>query len=508
MEDEKIIRTLNKADKQILQLLQKEEKFADEIELSAGLEKSAVVNSGRKMLSLGLVKISGIISVNLSLTVSGKNYLEEGLPELRIYNFIQKHKGVEYKQLFSDTSLDKNEIAVAIGSLKKNDALKEENGRLFVKTEGGDAIKTRQDMLAAVAENKLNGSEDVQDLIKRGIIADISKIRDKFSITDLGRKIINNKEFSAEVVDKLSVENIRNWQNLRFREYSSRPEILDSLSGKLNVKTKFSNFIKNVMLSIGFREMHSNYVESVFWNFDVMMFRQGHPDRDIQDTVYLNGGEGSVPKDILSKVKSVYEHGFKISKYNESTGYDAEFDTSKSNSLIMRGHTTSTTFRYLHEVISKNPDKPAKFFSIDKSFRNETMDNTHLLELYQIEGIVYDDNLTVADLIGYIKDFYSRIGIDKIRLKPTYNPYTEPSLEIQAFSPKLKRWIELGNSGVFRPETLYPFGIKKNIIAWGFGMERMLNLKLELADIRDLYGAYTDIDLLRSIESARIFSEI
>ncbi|MCW1294982.1 MAG: phenylalanine--tRNA ligase subunit alpha, partial [Candidatus Parvarchaeum sp.] len=98
-------------------------------------------------------------------------------------------------------------------------------------------------------------------------------------------------------------------------------------------------------------------------------------------------------------------------------------------------------------------------------------------------------------------------GIEEIRIEPTYNPYTEPSLEIQAFSPKLKRWLEVGNSGVFRPETLKPFGINKNIVAWGFGMERMLNLKLGMADIRDLYGAYTDLDLLREIESARVFGE-
>ena len=106
--------------------------------------------------------------------------------------------------------------------------------------------------------------------------------------------------------------------------------------------------------------------------------------------------------------------------------------------------------------------------------------------------------------MGFIEEFYSRIGIDEIRFKPTYNPYTEPSLEIQAYSKNKKEWIEVGNSGVFRPETLRPFGIKKNIIAWGFGLERALAMRLGVSDIRSIYGTYMDIDFLRNVESVNI----
>ena len=508
MEDENTIRLLNKADKQVLRSLEKGDKFSDELELSTGLERSAVINSGRKMLSLDLVKMDGITGEEILLTELGKKYLSEGLPEYRVFEFIKRNGSVEYRQIFSDIGMEKDEISAAIGYLKKYSIIIDRGGKLTTDKDKEKQIYGRNSMLSQIKEGKSIDEGSADDLFKRGILERMSKLREKFSITSAGNRVINNKEFNVDLVDVLSSENIKEWEGLKFREYSRNPEILNSLSGKLNVKTMFSSFIKDVMVSMGFKEMHSNYVESVFWNFDVMMFRQDHPDRDIQDTVHLLGGEGKIPNDVLSKVKKIYETGFRLSKYNESTGYQREFDESKCNSLIMRGHTTATTFRYIYDVISKNKDQPVKLFSVDKSFRNETMDSTHLLELYQIEGVVYGDNLTVADLIGYIKQFYSKIGIEKIRLKPTYNPYTEPSLEIQAFSPKLKRWIEVGNSGVFRPETLLPFGITKNVVAWGFGMERMLNLRLEMADIRDLYGAYTDIDLLRDLESAKIFSEI
>ncbi|MCL4376555.1 MAG: phenylalanine--tRNA ligase subunit alpha [Candidatus Parvarchaeota archaeon] len=507
MEEEKIIRMLNKTDKILLSAIEKEDMFSSEIELKYALERAAVINSARKLFSLGLVKIDNITANKLRLTPLGQKYLKEGLPEYRVFDFLKRNETVEYKQLFYSIPMEKNELNASIGVLKKMLAINVEGGKITVNTDKLEKVEEQNEVLQAVEKEQNVNYDGIADLIRRGIIEQASEIREKFSITQLGIKILKNSEFTVEYVDKLSPGNIKNWNGLKFREYSEKPEIFDSLSGNLNVKTKFISLIKDAMISMGFSEMHSNYVESTFWNFDVMMFRQDHPDRDIQDTVYLNGGKATIPAKLIKEVKNVYEHGFFSSRYNESIGYRRTFDKFKSDSLIMRGHTTATTFRYIYEFISKNKDKPAKFFSVDKGFRNETMDNTHLLELYQIEGVVYDDNLTVSDLIGYIKQFYKKIGIENIRLKPTYNPYTEPSLEIQAFSPKLKRWLEVGNSGVFRPETLKPFGINKNIVAWGFGMERMLNLKLGMADIRDLYGAYTDLDLLRQIESARVFGE-
>jgi phenylalanyl-tRNA synthetase alpha chain len=69
--------------------------------------------------------------------------------------------------------------------------------------------------------------------------------------------------------------------------------------------------------------------------------------------------------------------------------------------------------------------RPAKLFSIDRVFRNETMDATHLAEFHQVEGVVADRGLTLADLIGFMRVFFKKMGIDKVRFKPAYNPYTE-----------------------------------------------------------------------------------
>jgi phenylalanyl-tRNA synthetase alpha chain len=76
-----------------------------------------------------------------------------------------------------------------------------------------------------------------------------------------------------------------------------------------------------------------------------------------------------------------------------------------------------------------------KYFSIDRVFRNETLDATHLAEFHQIEGVIVDKGLGLSHLLGIMQEFYSKIGIKQLKFKPAYNPYTEPSLEIFGFHP-------------------------------------------------------------------------
>ena len=89
--------------------------------------------------------------------------------------------------------------------------------------------------------------------------------------------------------------------------------------------------------------------------------------------------------------------------------------------------------------------KPAKYFSIDRVFRNEALDATHLAEFHQVEGVVADYDLSLGHLIGLIQAFFERIGITRVRFKPAFNPYTEPSMEIFGFHTGLNKWTEIGN---------------------------------------------------------------
>lgn len=136
-----------------------------------------------------------------------------------------------------------------------------------------------------------------------------------------------------------------------------------------------------------------------------------------------------------------------------------------------------------------------KYFSIDRVFRNEALDATHLAEFHQIEGVIADRNIGLTHLLGLMKEFYAKIGITKLKYKPAYNPYTEPSLEIFGFHPTLKRWVEIGNSGVFRPEMLRPYGLPEdvNVLGWGLSLERPTMIYYNIQNIRDLFGHKVEI---------------
>ena len=128
-----------------------------------------------------------------------------------------------------------------------------------------------------------------------------------------------------------------------------------------------------------------------------------------------------------------------------------------------------------------------------------------LSPLLQVEGLIADRNLTLGNLIGTIKTFFEKIGITQLRFKPAYNPYTEPSMEIFGYHPELKKWTEIGNSGMFRPEMLRPMGLPEDVrvIAWGLSLERPTMIKYKIENIRDLFGHKADLPRQRNAPIAR-----
>ena len=158
----------------------------------------------------------------------------------------------------------------------------------------------------------------------------------------------------------------------------------------------------------------------------------------------------------------------------------------------------------LHKL-SLNP-RPAKYFSIDRVFRNESVDATHLAEFHQVEGVIADYNLTLGELMGFMEEFFGRMGIYKLRFKPAYNPYTEPSLEIFSYHDGLRKWVEIGNSGMFRPEMLLPMGLPQDLRIFGFGLslERPTMIKYGIKNIRELLGHKVDLDFIENSEAVRL----
>lgn len=247
---------------------------------------------------------------------------------------------------------------------------------------------------------------------------------------------------------------------------------------------------REIFLELGFEEMPTQkFVESSFWNFDALFQPQAHPARDAHDTFFLKNPTHckDVPEDYMKRVKDTHENGLE-----GSIGYQNIWSIEEAKKNVLRTHTTAISSQMLYKLaqLGKENFKAQKFFSIDRVFRNETLDATHLAEFHQIEGVIVDKGIGLNNLLGILKLFFARIGIDKLKFKPAYNPYTEPSLEIFGYHPTLKKWVEIGNSGVFRPEMLEPMGFDKDVsvIAWGLSLERPTMIYYDIHNIRDLFG--------------------
>ena len=268
--------------------------------------------------------------------------------------------------------------------------------------------------------------------------------------------------------------------------------------GALHPLLKVRSAFRRIFTSMGFEEMDTNaWVESSFWNFDALFQPQQHPARDAHDTFFLASPArtplATVPPTYAAAVQAVHERGG-----HGSAGYDAPWKVGEAEKNLLRTHTTAVSSRMLYRLATHG-FRPARLFSIDRVFRNEAIDRTHLAEFHQVEGLVCGPGLTLGHLIGTLTAFFERLGLANLRFKPAYNPYTEPSMEIMAYSEEKGDWLEIGNSGMFRPEMLKPMGLPDGVtvIAWGLSLERPTMILYGIDNIRDLFGHRVSLGMVR-----------
>ena len=500
-----ILNTLSESERKLFPYLKKTLDLEKLIELS-GMEKVEVMRALMWLSNKEIVetKISSFNAVVLD--VFGEQYRKEGFPEKKILVFLSKSNKADTKELSEKLKLSQGEVSSTIGILRRSNAvnIEKKDNKLYltITEEGGniagkktDEEKFLEKKFPLKAESLTSGEKKIVDELKlRKSFIKVQTIRHTdIKLTETGGKIINVDYDFGNTVDTLSSSMLKDgsWKNKKFREYDISSPVPKIQRGRRHPVKEACNLIRDVFLEMGFQEMSGPWVETAFWCMDSMWIPQDHPARDVQDTFYI-GKKGDLPdKKLVKKVKEAHENGGDTG----STGYMHEWEDDKAKELLMRTHSTATTFR-MFGLEKVNCD--CKYFYIANTFRNEAVDATHLPEFLQAEGFIMADDLTLSDLMGFIKEFYSKLGIKKIRFKPTYNPYTEPSMEAHYYDEKKKKWYALINSGIFRPEALYPYGIKKTVIAWGMGVSRIASLLNRKNNLRELVGATCDIEWIQN----------
>jgi len=253
--------------------------------------------------------------------------------------------------------------------------------------------------------------------------------------------------------------------------------------GRRHPVRDFIREVREAYVSMGFTELQGNSVQPAFWNFDALFIPQDHPGREMQDTFYLKGqADRKLDRTgLVDTVARTHENGWKTG----SVGWSYKWSIEEARRLVLRTHNTVLTVR----ALSESKEREARVFAVSKIYRNENLDYKHLAEFHQMDGIIVGKGLNVRHLMGFLREFYKKLGLRDVKLWPTYFPYTEPSLEVTAYSEKAKDWIELGGSGVFRPEVTWPLGVRVPVLAWGPGIERLMLIRYGLEDLRQLYDS-------------------
>ena len=338
--------------------------------------------------------------------------------------------------------------------------------------------------LVKAAEDPKNASKkEIEILIKRKLVRREKSRGVIVGLTPRGKKEAAKIGEITEELGELTDEIIANgaWKDAGFRPYALAPT-KDAPLGKVHPLTRMENKVRRVFCDMGFAEMEGNIVESAFWNFDALFQPQDHPARELADTFYLEGEEKLPDGKLVERVAKSHEDGWKY-----------KWDPKEAKKRVLRTHTTVLSAQNLNKLKGK---EGKKLFAIGRVFRNEATDFKHLAEFHQVEGIVAWEGATFRDLLGLLKEFYRRFGFEKIRFRPSYFPYTEPSVEIEVFFEERKEWMELGGAGVFRPEMTTPLCEVYPVLAWGLSLERPMMLAEGLKDIRTFYK--NDLDWLKS----------
>ena len=208
--------------------------------------------------------------------------------------------------------------------------------------------------------------------------------------------------------------------------------------------------VSDIFVGMGWEIAEGPEVESEWFNFDALNFKPDHPAREMQDTFFIEPADAH---------------------------------------LVLRTHTSPVQVRSMLER-----EVPVYVLCPGRTFRTDELDATHTPVFHQFEGLAVDKGLTMADLRGTLEHFARQMfGAEaKIRLRPAYFPFTEPSAELDIWHPGAKggpRWIEWGGCGMINPNVLRAAGIdpeEYSGFAFGMGIERTLMFRNDVPDMHDM----------------------
>src|SRR3990170_3437281 len=375
------------------------------------------------------------------------------LPERKALKPLLRARGrFPAPRLATAARLKEKELAIALGWLRRKGWAVVEKGpagsTLVVTDAGRAAADTKgpdEALLARLGKAEVPEADIdpalLRDLTSRQeLVREREAVRRELALTERGAMVVAAGLDLKEEVARPTTALLRSgrWKQVEFRRYDAKAFAPLVRPGKRHVLGAYVERIRRIFLSMGFTEIDGDFVQPAFWVFDALFQPQDHPARDALDTFYLERPE-TLPlpaEDLVRRVAEVHETGGRTG----STGWRYPWDRREAERAVVRPHTTPATLRFLAD----HPDPPQKAFIVGRNFRRDAIDWKHLPEFHQIEGVVMEEGANLAQLLGTIEGFFRRLGFARVKFRPGYFPYTEPSMEPEGQLPD-GRWMELGS---------------------------------------------------------------
>lgn len=472
-----LARQLSPIERKALKALQEKGwQNASELAQTSGLPIDSARRSMEWLGSKQLVENQTESQHETALTRLGKNALQKGLPEIQLLEWVSKNNAVTIPEAQQKSGVAENEFNIALGWNKKNNFLSINQGKISAtglaeENEFKIRIEERKKALQQLEKNQKIPETLENEFLQRGILEK----------KETGEKKIRLNENGSRVLELLPT--------ISERSYNIHDPVPELIVGKKQPYVQFLNKIRRRLTELGFVEMDAPLITQEFYNFDVLFQPQNHPARSWTDTYQLKQpAKGKLPSvKTVQSIQAMHETG----GVSASSGWQYSWEEEIAKRVMPAAHTTAHSARQLVKGINV----PGKYFAIARCYRPDVVDATHLSEFNQMEGFVVGEELHFRHLLGMLKQFAEEFtGAKEVKFCPSYYPFTEPSVQLNAKHPKLG-WIELGGAGMFRPEMLENLGIKGQALAWGLGIDRLAMFQLGIADIRQLFSE--DLNWLR-----------
>jgi phenylalanyl-tRNA synthetase alpha chain len=492
---------LTEGERIVLSGLSRLGKRTDTGELAAKIKQreERIISILNALAEKGIVKIETREIITYSLTDEGKEYAAQGLPEVRLLKSILDLGGsAKLEDAVAKAGISSQSKGISMNWAIRNDwvTISRKDGETVLTASVKDIESPVQKVImviegGSVGKNQIDDSV-LKQLIERKLVSEMVTKRYETEISkQFASRVIDLLVDTSDEIGDLTPEMLATgaWRGRTFRPYNVGIEPEYANYGKKHPYAEFIDWLREIMIGLGFTEWFGPYVETEFWGHDTLFVPQDHVAREVQDQFRVAAPYDHgyiIDKKYYDAVKKVHESGGDTG----SKGWDWPYSQEIATRLCLRPHTTPVSMRYLYD----HRVSPQKMFIIDRNFRSETISATHAQEFDQCEGIIMDRGLTLRDLLGYLTSICNAVGIDKLKFKPGQFPFTEPSVETFGKHETLG-WVELGGSGIFRPEVTSPLAIKDPVLAWGLGPGRLYMASMNINDIRELFSQ--DLNWLR-----------